>query len=113
MAGSEPYEFKCKTCLLKPPLPSNAPLETTALTLTLQLSAASTKSYTKAIYLLLLHYLSYLKPGDQREIGLNVKSAVSSRKPRRETGTRYKEKKEPKICDYSVFIAHLYSRGKE
>lgn len=47
----------------------------------MQLSDASTKSYIKAIYLLLLHYLSYLKPADCREIGLNVKSAVSSGKP--------------------------------
>ena len=80
LAGSEPCELKCKTCLLKPPLPRNAPLETTALTLTLQLSAASTKSYVKGIYLLLLHYLS-LKPAGRKEIRLNVKSAVSSIKP--------------------------------
>lgn len=69
------------------PLKTNAPLETTALTLTLQLGAASTKSYIKAIYLLLLHYLSYLKPANWREIGLNVKSAVSSRKPPASRGT--------------------------
>lgn len=78
MAGSEPSGFKCKTYLLKPPLP---PLETAAFTLTLQLSAASTKSYIKAIYWLLFHYLSYLKPANWRETGLNIKLAVNSRKP--------------------------------
>lgn len=53
------------------PLKTRDPFKQRRFSLTQQLSAASTKSYMKAIYLLLLHYLPYLEPADQREMGLN------------------------------------------
>lgn len=79
MAGLEPCELKCKTCLLK-----LGTLQTTVLTLTQQLSAASTKSYMKAIYLLFASLSPLLRASRPEGNGAKWfgKSAVSSGKAR-------------------------------